>query len=235
MKYHSQEEGGYYYPNDSDLLRHDVVMCAAAGKTREEGGLASQPTISRLEGNVRKADLLRMARVLLTNHSNSFEGKAPDVICVDMDPSAHLVYGQQQLGLFNTHVGDHCLMPFYVFDGANGRIMTAALRPGKTPTASEIIAILKRMVKAIRVRFLKTRLTFRADSHHTKPAVMAFLNEQDVYFITSLSKNKLLNRLCNREISQAEERYNCRQKYADPTREVVVYGSAYYAAGSWSN
>ncbi len=66
MKYHSQEEGGYYDPNDSDLLRHDVVMCAAAGKTREEGGLASQPTISRLEGNVRKADLLRMARVLLS-------------------------------------------------------------------------------------------------------------------------------------------------------------------------
>lgn len=226
--------GGYYDANDSDLLRDDVVMRTAAGKTLQEGGLASQPTISRLEGSVRKADLLRMARAVFDDYLDSFEGKAPEMICIDMDPSAHLVYGQQQLGLFNTHVGDYCMMPFYIFDGVNGRMMTAALRPGKTPTASEIIAILKRVVKAIRERFPTTRLMFRADSHHTKPAVMDFLNEQNVDFITGLSKNKVLNKLFAREIAQADERYNCRQKYADPTKEVVVYGSAYYAARSWS-
>ena len=52
--------------------------------------------------------------------------------------------------------------------------MTATLRPGKTPTAPEILAIMKRLVKAIRKRFPTTIITFRADSHHTKPAVMDY-------------------------------------------------------------
>lgn len=60
------------------------------------------------------------------------------------------------------------MMPFYVFDGVNGRLMTASLRPGKTPTASEIIAIVKRLVKAIRIDFWDlTRST------STKRALMA--------------------------------------------------------------
>ena len=174
-----------------------------------------------------------MAHALFDDYLDSFDGKAPKMICIDMDPSAHLVYGQQQLGLFNTHVGDHCMMPFYIFDGVNGRLMTTVLRPGTTPTAPEILAILKRIVKAIRVRFPTTHITFRADSHHTKPAVMDFLDEHDVDFITGLSKNNVLSRLFASEIALAEERYNYRQKYADTTKQVVVYGSAYYAAGSW--
>ncbi|MFT4641902.1 MAG: hypothetical protein ACI8T1_005246 [Verrucomicrobiales bacterium] len=47
-------------------------------------------------------------------------GKGPSQTRIEdsaMDPSAHLVYGQQQLGLFNTHVGDYGMMPFYIFDG----------------------------------------------------------------------------------------------------------------------
>ncbi|MFT4641901.1 MAG: hypothetical protein ACI8T1_005245 [Verrucomicrobiales bacterium] len=52
----------------------------------------------------------------------------------------------------------------------------------------------KRLVKAIRERFPKTIITFRADSHHTKPAVMDFVEEQDVEFITGLATNKALER-----------------------------------------
>jgi len=226
--------GGYYDANDSDFLRHDSIMRTAAGKTLEEGGLASQPTVSRLEGSVRKKDLLLMARALFDDYLDSFEGVEPEAICIDMDPSAHLIYGLQQLGLFNTHVGDYCMMPFYVFDGVNGRLMTASLRPGKTPTASEIIAIVKRLVKAIRQRFPKTIITFRADSHHTKPAVMDFFEEHDIEFITGLATNKVLARLFAKDIAQAKERYECRHQYIKEAEEVVRYASATYAAGTWS-
>jgi hypothetical protein len=226
--------GGYYDANDSDLLRDDIVMRTAAGKELEEGGLASQPTISRIEGRVSKKDLLRMAQALFEDYLDSFGGKAPEMICIDMDPSAHLVYGQQQLGLFNTHVGDTCMMPFYIFDGINGRMMTASLRPGKTPTAPEIIAILKRVIQAIRKRFPETVILFRADSHHTKPAVMDFMEEQDVQFITGLATNKKLERLFAEDIARASDRYKCRQSYDPNTKEVITYGDANYAAGSWS-
>ena len=126
------------------------------------------------------------------------------------------------------------MMPFYVFDGVNGRLMTASLRPGKTPTASEIIAIVKRLVKAIRQRFPKTIITFRADSHHTKPAVMDFFEEHDIEFITGLATNKVLARLFAKDIAQAKERYECRHQYIKEAEEVVRYASATYAAGTWS-
>ncbi len=226
--------GGYYDANDSNFLRDDLVMRTAAGKEVEEGGLASQPTISRLESSVSKKELLRMARVIFDDYLDSFDGKAPKLICIDMDPSAHLVYGQQQLGLFNTHVGDYCMMPFYIFDGINGKIMTASLRPGKTPTAPEIIAIVKRLVKAIRERFPKTVITFRADSHHTKPAVMDFLEEQDVQYITGLATNKALERLFAEDIAQAKDRYECRKNDNKETKEFIAYTDDFYAAGTWS-
>lgn len=226
--------GGYYDANDSDLLRNDIVLRTASGKSLEEGGLASQPTVSRLEGRITNKDLVRMARVLFENYLESFGGKAPKMICIDMDPSAHLVYGQQQLGLFNTYVGDTCLMPFYIFDGINGRLMAVTLRPGKTPTAGEIIAIVKRMVKRIRARFPETRILFRADGHHTKPAVMDFLEERHVDFVTGLPKNQVLERLFLGEIDHARERYAHRQKYGNEPEQITIYASAHYAAGSWS-
>ena len=225
--------GGYYDADDSDRLRDDIVMRTASGKSLEEGGLASQPTISRLEGRVAKKDLLRMARVLFEDYLDSFGGEAPRMICIDMDPSAHLVYGQQQLGLFNTHVGDTCLMPFYIFDGVNGRLMSAILRPGKTPAAPEIISILKRLVKAIRARFPDTVIVFRADSHHTKPAVMDFLEGQNVEFVTGLAKNASLERLFATEIAGAKERYECRKTYDAQAKDVIAYADDFYAAGSW--
>ncbi|MGK0189656.1 MAG: hypothetical protein ACI9R3_005473 [Verrucomicrobiales bacterium] len=175
-----------------------------------------------------------MARVLFNDYLDSFNGKAPKMICIDMDPSAHLVYGQQQLGLFNTHVGDTCMMPFYIFDGINGKIMTATLRPGKTPTAKEIITIVKRLIKGIRARFADTIIVFRADSHHTKPAVMDYLEEEHVEYVTGLAKNAALERLFAAEIDEAKQRYECRKGYDSEAKDVIEFADDYYAAGTWS-
>ena len=125
-------------------------------------------------------------------------------------------------------------MPFYVFDGINGRLMTATLRPGKTPTAPEILAIMKRLVKAIRKRFPTTIITFRADSHHTKPAVMDYFEKENIEFITGLATNKALVKLFGEDIAQAKTRYECRKSYDEDTKEVITYTDAYYAAGTWS-
>ena len=72
--------GGYYDANDSDALGDDIVMRTASGKSLEEGRLASQPTISRLEGRVTNKDLLRMARALFDNYLESINDEAPQMI-----------------------------------------------------------------------------------------------------------------------------------------------------------
>lgn len=228
---------GYFDANDCNALREDVVVRSCAQRELEKGALASQPTMSRLENRVTRSDLYRIAEAIFNHYLDQFGDNPPPMICIDMDPSAHLTYGLQQLSLFNTHVGDHCLMPFYVFDGCTGKIMTAIIRPGKTPTAEEILPVLKRLVKGIRQRWPEMRITFRADSHHTKPQVMDWMNANEVDFATGLSKNDALDRLFFDEINQARKDFErkCRYRGEDPEKVVIIrYADADYAAGSWS-
>jgi hypothetical protein len=101
------------------------------------------------------------------------------------------------------------------------------LRAGKTPTAAEIISVLKRLVRRIRRAWPNVVIVFRADGHHTKPEVMAWLDAHNVHFITGLTPNKKLNELFALTIQEAEKKH---QRLGRPAR---TYGSAYYAAGTW--
>lgn len=80
-------------------LRADPAVQLAVGS---EADLASQPTMSRLENSLTDKELLRMAYALGDWFLDSFQGQAPKMIVIDMDPTAHLVYGAQQLSLFNS-------------------------------------------------------------------------------------------------------------------------------------
>lgn len=237
--------GGYHGADDSDHLRHDPVVGMASGRGAGEA-LASQPTVSRLENGVRRADIRRMSAGLLDHFLESFGDGAPPMVCIDMDPSAHLLYGQQELGLYNAHVGDTCLMPFYVFDGCSGKIMAAVLRDGSVPRTGEILAVLRRLVAAVRERFPQTRVMLRADSHHTRPEVMEWMESQrdgagdevgcrGVEYVTGLQRNPVLERLFARDIAAAQARYGflCRAA-GDTTTEHTSYAEASYAAASWA-
>lgn len=214
--------------NDSDRLRGDAALQTAVGREEE---LASQPTMSRMDNGLSDKDLIRMAYALGDDFLDGFEAP-PAMIVIDMDPTAHRVYGQQQLGLFNTHVGDTCLMPFHVYDGLTGRLITAVIREGKTPTAAEILRLLRRIVKRIRSRFPNTVLVFRADSHHTKPEVMSWLSANGVQWISGLSPNKRLNAEFADVCERAVRHYREREQEGNRT-PVRLFASGYYRAGSW--
>jgi hypothetical protein len=236
---------GYHDADDSDHLRYDPVVGMVSGRAPGKA-LASQPTVSRLENSVRRADIRRMSDALLEFFLDSFGGEAPAMVCIDMDPSAHLVYGQQELGLYNAHVGESCLMPFYVFDGRTGRIMAAVLREGSVPRVGEILAVLRRLVAAVRARFPQTRIMLRADSHHTRPELMEWMEAQrdgagdevghrGVDYVTALQRNPVLERLFADEVRAAQARREglCRVT-GDAAAEYTAYAEADYAAGSWT-
>jgi hypothetical protein len=235
---------GYHSADDSDHLREDPVVGMASGRAPGRPP-ASQPTVSRLENSVGKPDIRRMSEALLEFFLESFDGEAPPMVCIDMDPSAHLLYGQQELGLYNAHVGDTCLMPFYVFDGCTGRIMAAVLREGATPRAGEVLAVLRRLVAAVRARFPSTRVMLRADSHHTKPEVMDWMEGQrdgagdeighrGVEYTTALQRNPVLARLFVGEIrAAAARREGLVRATGDTSLEHTPHCEREYAARSW--
>lgn len=218
---------GYEDADDCDHLKGDPAFKAAVGRDpQDDPDLASQPTMTRLENAVSVRDLLRMGYAFIDHFIGSYEN-APELIVLDMDPTADVAYGHQQLVLFNAYEDEYCFMPFHVYEGISGKLITTVLRAGKTPTANEIISVLKRIIRRIRRAWPNVRIVLRADSHHTKPDVMEWLEAHDVDFVTGLSPNSRLKELFALTIQEAEK------KYKRLGGSVRTYGSAYYAAGTW--
>ena len=219
---------GYEDADDCDYLKSDPAFKVAAG--RDPGNapdLASQPTMSRLENMVTVRDLLRMGYALVDQFIASYQS-APEVIVLDMDPTTDITHGHQQLTLFNAFEGEYCFMPFHVYEGVSGKLITTVLRAGKTPTAAEIISVLKRIVARVRRAWPDVEIIFRADSHHTKPEVMEWLEGHGMQYVTGLAPNARLDALFASTILHAERRYG------EEGEAARMYGSAYYAAKSWN-
>lgn len=219
---------GYEDADDCDELRTDPAFKTAVGRDpQEDPDLASQPTMTRLENAVTVRDLLRMGYALIDQFIASYDAPPP-LIVLDMDPTADTVYGHQQLRLFNAFEDEYCFMPFHVYEGLSGKLISAVLRAGKTPTANEIISVIKRIVRRIRQVWPEVIIVFRADSHHTKPEVMEWLEAHNVHFVTGMNPNAKLNEQFALTIQDAEKKY---AKFGKPVRS---YGAGYYAAGTWN-
>jgi len=216
---------GYEDCNDCDFLKNDPLFQIAS---KDELGkiLGSQPTMSRLENSISQTSLLRGAYAICDNFLNGFSS-APKMIIIDMDPTENKVYGDQQLSLFNGFADDYCFMPFHVYDGVTGQLITTVLRPGKTPGGKEIVTILKRIIKRIRERFPETQLIFRADSHHARKEVLDYLEDNSVYYIIGLSKHMLPRNTCSgiadRALSASKQEF----------KKVRLFHSFQHRVNSW--
>ena len=229
--------GGYPDGNDSNLLRHDPVLQMLVGKATPgtaDATLASQPTMSRLDNGSSLRQLVRAFDAMVDNFIASHAGKAPAGLVLDLDPTACIVYGQQELGMFSTHVGDTCLMPFHLYEGQSGRLIATALHPGKTPTAKAILGILRRVVKKLRQVWPRLPLVFRADGHHSKPEVLAWLEREGLRYVIGYAPNAVLKRQFAQCIHQAAKRYEQHVKEGRAEVEARTFASSgSHSAGSW--
>ena len=228
--------GGYPDGNDSNLLRQDPVLQMLVGKATPgspKALLASQPTMSRLDNGFCLRQLVRSFDAMVDNFIASYAGKAPAGLVLDLDPTASIVYGQQELGMFNTHVGDTCLMPFHLYEGQSGRLIATALHPGKTPTGKAIIGILRRVVKKLRRVWPRLPLVFRADGHHSKPEVLAWLEREALHYVIGYAPNAVLKRQFAACIDQAARRYTDHIQEGRAEIEARTFANGSYSAGSW--
>ena len=176
---------------------------------------------------------MRAFDAMVDNFIASYAGKAPGGLVLDLDPTACIVYGQQELGMFSTHVGDTCLMPFHLDEGQSARLIASALHPGKTPTAKAILGILRRVVKKLRRVWPRLPLIFRADSHHSKPEVLAWLEREGLRYVIGYAPNAVLKRQFAECISAAGRRYERHLKEGRAEVEARTFASGSYSAGSW--
>lgn len=226
--------------NDANHLRSDPVFKLGLERKPldEAADLASAPTFSRLENAATPPDLFRMAQAFVDQFIASYR-KPPKVIVLDMDHSEDPAHGQQELVFYNHHYGSHCYLPLFVFEGLSGKLVTAALRPGKRPTGAENAAIIKRVLKRLRAAWPDTRIVLRGDGHFSNPELMQLaLDAPHTDFIFGVAGNSVLSPKALPFLQVARQLHETRCAYArlnyqkepDATR---TYHDLEYAAKTW--
>ena len=198
---------GYEDANDANTLRDDPIFNLMLDRLPETGAsLASQPTLSRFENRVSRTELYRMARVLLEHFIASY-AKPPQVIVLDVDDTEDRVHGQQEQARYDGYYGGYCFMPLHLYEGLSGRLMTTILK-AKRFTGTQMLAVLKRVVKRLRTAWPDTLLILRGDSHFAYPEVMQWIEAQaHLHYVTGLTSNNVLQTLAHEVVEQAKRAY----------------------------
>src|SRR3954453_4929064 len=219
---------GYEDGNDAAGLRRDPLFKMALDRAPSDRELCSQPTISRLENLPDVRSLLRIGRAMVDLYCSSFR-QVPKRIVLDIDDPFDAVHGGQQLRLFNAYHDEYGFQPIVVFDG-EGRFVTAVLRPAKRPKGTEIRALLRRLLRAIRATWPNTAILLRADSHYCGPEVLAWCRTNGVDFIFGVAPTSTLRR----HIERLEISTMARYAAAPHAGKVRRYTEFYDGAGSGS-
>jgi DDE family transposase len=218
---------GYEDANDAHTLRDDPIFKRMRDRLPETGdSVASQPTLSRFANRVSRTALSRMARVLLDHFIASY-AKPPQGIVLAVDDTEDRGHGQQEQARYDGYYGGYCFMPLHLYEGLSGRLRTTILT-AKRFTGTQMLAVLKRLVKRLRQAWPHTLLIFRGDSHFAYPEVMQWIEDQpDRRYVTGLPSNAILQELA-REVVEQPKRASERSGH-----KITRFHSTRYQAGTW--
>ena len=219
---------GYEDADDLDHLRTDPGFKLACGRLPDTGrDLCSQPTVSRWENAPSLREVVRLTYAMVDLYCASYP-KPPKAVTLDIDDTVDVVHGHQQLSLFNAHHDERCFMPIHVYDTATSRPVAILLRPGKTPSGTEVRSHVRRLVRRIRRHWPSTRLTLRGDGHYGRPEVMTWCEANAVDYIFGLPGNAVLSRL----LEEAADDVRVRRAEAQAPA-LRRYAEVRYGAKSW--
>ena len=236
-----QLASGYADGNDADTLRRDPMFKLAANKAPldTDNPLACGATHSRLENALSSKDIYRMAHALVLQFIAGYSS-APASITLDLDHTADITHGQQELSFYNHHYGNYCYLPLLVFEASTGALVTAVLRPGKRPTGAENAMIMKRVLRLLRQHWPLTHILVRGDGHFSNPELMQLIvDDGNADFIFGLPGNAVLSRKAWGLMKNARghlelHRSLAAQKLGPAVSAVQMFGEFEYAAKSWS-
>jgi hypothetical protein len=221
---------GYADQDDADFLRADPLLKAVCGRLPETGAdPASQPTMSRLENAVGRTACYRLAVALGELYLRERERDGvPRTILIDLDSTDDPAHGRQEGTAYHGFYGQHMYHPLLLFDGDTDQLITAVLRRGNAHASAGVVAVLKRVVRAMRARWPEVRLRLRADAGCAVPAVYAFCEREGLDYTIGLPTNARLERLAAPLAEAAQQ-----EQAASGAETVRLVGEATYRARSW--
>ncbi len=227
---------GYADCNDSARVAHDPMQKMLLGRDPLGGkDLASQPTLSRFENQVRKVDLYRMGmelmQLVIERQLKRLGRRKVKLITIDMDPTEDPTHGSQQLSMFNGHYDKWCYLPMLGFltfnDEAEQYLFTAVLRSGLAAASVGAKGILRRVFPLLRASFPKAKIRVRLDGGFAGPELLSFLEQEKVQYVIGIGRNSVL--------TERMEPLMCRvRKATESSGETETeFDETQYAAGSW--
>ena len=130
--------------------------------------------------------------------------------------------------LFNAHYDTRCFLPVHVYHAESGKPVAVLLRPGKTPSGTEVRTLIKHLVRRIRRHWPRTRIVLRGDSHYGRAEAMAWCEENGVDYIFGIAGNRALHALAYEVADDLKVRRA--EAGADRMRSFAAFP---YAARSW--
>jgi hypothetical protein len=220
---------GYYDQNDSDTLREDPLLKMVCGSLPESGAnLASQPTISRLENAATRRCCHQIAKVLLEVYLTQRENNGtPERVLLDFDSTDDPTYGEQEGSYYHGYYGQHMYHPLLVFDGHSGHLITALLRAGNTHASNSSVAVLKRIVGALRQRWPGVAIEIRADGGFAVPALYDYCEDEGISYTIALITNERLKEMGKDLLEEAT------QEHQRTDKKARLFGEDLYGAASW--
>jgi hypothetical protein len=226
---------GYADCNDAARLIDDPIHKLVLDRDPLDGAaLGSQPTLSRFENAVGRADLYRLGTTLadavLTHHRERLGDGVP-LITIDLDATDDPTHGQQEFALFNGYYDTWCYLPLIATVTFNTEpiqhVVAAVLRPGTGAATRGVRGVLRRLFSKLRALFPRARLRVRADAGFADAKLLAFLEAAQVEYVLGLAGNRRLDKRVRRLLGRA-------RMLARTTGEsATLYGETRYAARRW--
>jgi hypothetical protein len=224
---------GYADQDDADTLRHDPLLKLVCGRLPDSGpALASQPTFSRLENQVPRQACYRLALTLVDLYlrERGRDGRPPRLV-LDLDSTDDPAHGRQQGTAYHAHYRQHMYHPLLIFDGETGQLIAAVLRPGNAHASRGVVAILARLLPALRGRWPGIPIELRADGGFASPELYSYCEREGLDYTIGLPSNARLARLAAPLLAEAQRQQAASE---DPTTATVrLAGETAYRADSW--
>jgi hypothetical protein len=226
---------GYADCNDAARLSDDPIHKLLLDRDPLAGApLGSQPTLSRFENAVGRADLYRLGTALadavLTSHRERL-GDGVQLITIDLDATDDPTHGQQEFALFNGYYDTWCYLPLLATVTFNTEpiqhVVAALLRPGTGAATRGVRGLLHRLFTKLRALFPRARLRVRADAGFADGKLLAFLDAAAVEYVLGLAGNRRLDQRVRRLLGRA------RMQARTTGQTATLYGETRYAARRW--
>src|SRR5439155_1448081 len=137
--------------------------------------------------------------------------------------------GHQEGTAYAGYYRQHMYHPLLVFDGDTNQLITAVLRPGNAHASWGAVAVLKRLVRALRARWPGIAIELRADSGFAVPAVYDYCEQAGIGYTIGLAPNPRLEAIAAPVLGEAQA-----QGATDGGVKVRLAGETTYQAGTWA-